>query len=132
MCAHLFLCFTAPFQGDYVQLVAIDLADVTQHKPVAKISVPWQAEGLQGDVEVAMIDSLKTVFLPGTDWLVLACYSSDIVYKEMGRYHAVCEWGKMLKTYCMHCNRQVCPVLNFLLYRKVLMFTCSTPSSVAV
>lgn len=57
MFAHLFLCFTAPFQGDYVQLVAIDLADVPQHKPVAKISVPWQAEGLQGDVEVPMIDS---------------------------------------------------------------------------
>lgn len=57
MFAHLFLCFTVPFQGDYVQLIAIDLADVPQHKPVAKISVPWQAEGLQGDVEVPIIDS---------------------------------------------------------------------------
>ncbi|KAK7159038.1 hypothetical protein R3I94_005389 [Phoxinus phoxinus] len=40
-----------PYQGDYVQLIAIDLADVLQHRPVAKISVPWEAEGFQGDVE---------------------------------------------------------------------------------
>ncbi|XP_039533329.1 F-box only protein 15 [Pimephales promelas] len=40
-----------PNQMDYVQLIAIDLADVPQHKPVAKISVPWEAEGLRGNVE---------------------------------------------------------------------------------
>lgn len=53
----LFLCFTVPFQEDYVQLIAINLADVPKHKPVAKISLPWQAEGVQGDVEVPMIHS---------------------------------------------------------------------------
>lgn len=53
----LFLCFTVPFQEDYVQLIAINLSDVPEHKPVAKISLPWQAEGVQGDVEVLMIHS---------------------------------------------------------------------------
>ncbi|XP_067309991.1 F-box only protein 15 [Pseudorasbora parva] len=40
-----------PFQEDYVRLIAIDLADVPEYKSVAKISVPWKAEGLQGEVE---------------------------------------------------------------------------------
>ncbi|XP_050989026.1 F-box only protein 15 [Labeo rohita] len=38
-------------QGEYVQLIAIDFANVSEHVPVAKISLPWQAEGLQGEVE---------------------------------------------------------------------------------
>ncbi|RXN08678.1 F-box only 15-like protein [Labeo rohita] len=44
-------------QGEYVQLIAIDFANVSEHVPVAKISLPWQAEGLQGEVEVPMIHS---------------------------------------------------------------------------
>uniref|UniRef100_A0A673HA91 F-box only protein 15-like n=1 Tax=Sinocyclocheilus rhinocerous TaxID=307959 RepID=A0A673HA91_9TELE len=38
-------------QGEFVQLIAIDSANVSEHMPVAKISLPWEAEGLQGDVE---------------------------------------------------------------------------------
>lgn len=81
-----------------------------------KDQCPMASRGIAGrcwgTYDWFLILTLKTVFLPGTDRLVLACYSSDIVYKEMGRYH-VCEWGKMLKTYCMHCNRQVCPVYYY-------------------
>lgn len=44
-------------QGEFVQLIAIDFANVSEHVPVAKISLPWQAEGLQGEVEVPMIHS---------------------------------------------------------------------------
>uniref|UniRef100_A0A672SQ13 Zgc:161973 n=1 Tax=Sinocyclocheilus grahami TaxID=75366 RepID=A0A672SQ13_SINGR len=39
-------------QGEFVQLIAIGSSNVSEHMPVAKISLPWEAEGLQGDVEV--------------------------------------------------------------------------------
>ncbi|KAK9979527.1 hypothetical protein ABG768_012953 [Culter alburnus] len=53
MCQHFSPLYTSrvPFQDDYVQLIAINFSDVPEHKPVAKISLPWQAEGVQGDVE---------------------------------------------------------------------------------
>uniref|UniRef100_A0A8C1WMC7 Zgc:161973 n=1 Tax=Cyprinus carpio TaxID=7962 RepID=A0A8C1WMC7_CYPCA len=38
-------------QRELVQLIAIDFANVSEHMPVAKISLPWQAEGLKGEVE---------------------------------------------------------------------------------
>ncbi|XP_052405366.1 F-box only protein 15 [Carassius gibelio] len=38
-------------QREFVQLIAIDFANVSEHVPVAKISLPWQAEGLKGEVE---------------------------------------------------------------------------------
>ncbi len=53
----MFLGFTVMSQGDFVQLIAIDFANVSEHVPVVKISLPWQAEGLQGEVEVSMIHS---------------------------------------------------------------------------
>lgn len=53
----LFLGFTVMSQGVFVQLITIDFANVSEHMPVAKISLPWQAEGLKGEVEVPMIHS---------------------------------------------------------------------------
>lgn len=53
----LFLGFTVMSQGVFVQLITIDFANVSEHMPVEKISLPWEAEGLQGDVEVPMIHS---------------------------------------------------------------------------
>lgn len=38
-------------QGEYVQLNAIDFSDPSEHMPVVRISLPWQAEGLKGSVE---------------------------------------------------------------------------------
>ncbi|TRY91743.1 hypothetical protein DNTS_018985 [Danionella cerebrum] len=38
-------------RGAEVQLKAIDFSDVSAHKPVVKISLPWQAGGLHGDAE---------------------------------------------------------------------------------
>lgn len=37
--------------GDYWQLSAINLTDVSEHIPVGKISLPWQTEGLHEAVE---------------------------------------------------------------------------------
>lgn len=53
----MFLGYTVMPQRELVQLIAIDFANVSEHMPVAKISLPWQAEGLKGEVEVPMIHS---------------------------------------------------------------------------
>ncbi|XP_051554324.1 F-box only protein 15 [Myxocyprinus asiaticus] len=120
MCGHFPRLFTSRVtsQGEYLLVSAIDSTDVSKHIPVGKVSLPWQAMGLEGAAERCCMMTL-TVLDEGERpfWcvsspvkmankyqnvLALGCEGEQfyIFYEDVeGKVKMVFEWMEELQQY---------------------------------